>query len=106
MEESILTRESLTTATPFVTSTLKTFTRDHREDRWAIRRNYYWYAKDGDPSETSEEARQCEWGKNQIFRQVRYSNNYSGVSATMVHPDDYVYRRRRISITRLPFILP
>ena len=75
-------QREFTTATPFVTSTLKTFTRDHREDGWLIKRNYFWYAKDGDPSETSEEANSASGAR------TKFSDKYDTATTTVDFRND------------------
>lgn len=75
-------QREFTTATPFVTSTLKTFTRDHREEGWLIKRNYFWYAKDGDPSETSEEANSASGAR------TKFSDKYDTATTTVDFRND------------------
>ena len=68
-----------TTATPFVTSTLRTFTRDH-ESGWITTR--YWYVNDDDPNETSDTANSASGAKN------AFSQEYDTASSTVDFRND------------------
>lgn len=66
-------------ASPFVTSSLKTFTRAH-EDRIIGAR--YWYVNDEDPSETSEQARSASGAR------TNFSNTYDTPTTSVEFRND------------------
>ena len=72
-------QREFTTATPFVTSSLKTFTRDH-EDRIIGAR--YWYVNDADNSETSEQARSAGGAR------TNFSNQYDTSTTSVEFRND------------------